>query len=205
MRDYSNQNQVLKDYRQRRKSRIIYVMGGQCQLCGYHKCQDALELHHINPDEKDFSISSNWQKSWETTSREIQKCALLCANCHREVHGGLYSNIELQSSYNAERAKEIEQEIYECRHGKICYCHGCGVEVEKGKYYCSKCQEEKAPKKEPPDREQLKNEVRTMPIAAVARLYQVGDKTIRRWCVSMNIPDKKSVIRTFSDEDWDKI
>ena len=34
---------------------------------------------------------------------------------------------------------------------------------------------------------------------------QVGDKTIRRWCVSMNIPDKKSVIRTFSDEDWDKI
>ena len=77
--------------------------------------------------------------------------------------------------------------------------------MEKGKYYCPKCQEEKAPKKEPPDREQLKNEVRTMPIAAVARLYQVGDKTIRRWCVSMNIPDKKSVIRTFSDEDWDKI
>lgn len=46
----------------------------------------AMEFHHINPLEKDFSISSNINMSYEKIKKELDKCILLCANCHREIH-----------------------------------------------------------------------------------------------------------------------
>jgi 5-methylcytosine-specific restriction endonuclease McrA len=62
-------------------------MGGKCIKCGYSKCPDVLEFHHKNPSEKNFSISrSGHCRSWERVKAEIEKCDLLCANCHRELH-----------------------------------------------------------------------------------------------------------------------
>ena len=46
---------------------------------------NALEFHHLNPLEKDFNISSS-SKPIEELKKEVDKCQLLCANCHREVH-----------------------------------------------------------------------------------------------------------------------
>jgi hypothetical protein len=64
--------------------------GGGCKICGYNKCIEALEFHHLNPDEKDFTIASGGKTvSWDTIKKEIDKCILLCANCHRELHSGL--------------------------------------------------------------------------------------------------------------------
>ena len=69
------------------KERIIYVMGGKCCICGYEKCIQALEIHHINSEEKEFSLSnSNIYRKWDIISKELQKCILLCANCHRDLH-----------------------------------------------------------------------------------------------------------------------
>lgn len=66
-------------------------MGGKCQTCGYAKCQDALEIHHIDPSEKDFSFGMfrASPRSLLLLIDELKKCVLLCANCHREVHAGL--------------------------------------------------------------------------------------------------------------------
>jgi hypothetical protein len=77
-----------KKTRKRAKEEIIVMMGGSCNLCGYNKCIQALEFHHINPDNKSFTISS-YKHSTEEMKEESKKCILLCANCHREIQYGV--------------------------------------------------------------------------------------------------------------------
>lgn len=66
----------------------IAYKGGKCQKCGYSKCQAALDFHHRNPAEKEFSICKKYgcRKLNERIKNELDKCDLLCANCHREEH-----------------------------------------------------------------------------------------------------------------------
>lgn len=81
----------VKRWRKNTKENIVNNMGGCCQLCGYNKCFNALELHHVIPEEKELSfgkIRSN-PKSIEIISKELEKCILLCSNCHKEVHAGV--------------------------------------------------------------------------------------------------------------------
>ena len=48
---------------------------------------EALEFHHLNPNEKDFIISDrNLILDWNIIKKELDKCELVCANCHREIH-----------------------------------------------------------------------------------------------------------------------
>ena len=69
------------------KKRIVEMMGGQCEICGYNKCLDALEFHHKDPSKKDFQICcTGGCPSFERLLEEAKKCQLLCANCHREEH-----------------------------------------------------------------------------------------------------------------------
>lgn len=64
--------------------------GGKCAICGYKKSQRALSFHHKDPSKKSFGLSSKGlTRSWEKTKEELDKCILLCANCHMEVHDGL--------------------------------------------------------------------------------------------------------------------
>ena len=79
---------VLKR-RKKVKLQAIEYKGGQCQNCGYKKCQEALEFHHLDPTQKDFGLSTKGIcRSWERVKAELDKCILLCANCHREVEYG---------------------------------------------------------------------------------------------------------------------
>jgi hypothetical protein len=86
----SKSSEKVKRYRIASKARIIQSMGGECTTCGYNKCSDALELHHLDPDVKEFGIGRVRAniKSWAKVVVELRKCVLLCANCHREVHNG---------------------------------------------------------------------------------------------------------------------
>jgi 5-methylcytosine-specific restriction endonuclease McrA len=75
--------------RRRDKLKILSVeyLGGKCSICGYNKCLAALEFHHLDPSQKDFGIShAGATRSFEKIKKELDKCVLLCANCHREVH-----------------------------------------------------------------------------------------------------------------------
>ncbi|MEP6924664.1 MAG: HNH endonuclease signature motif containing protein [Pyrinomonadaceae bacterium] len=87
-RDYM----LIAVQRRREKVRLMAVeyRGGCCQICGYKRCIEALEFHHLDPKQKSFGISSKgYARSWEKVKQEIEKCALLCANCHREFHAGM--------------------------------------------------------------------------------------------------------------------
>ena len=59
-----------------------------CELCGYNRTSRALDYHHINPSLKKKDVHSC--RSFLRVIKEMNKCVLLCANCHREVHDGLH-------------------------------------------------------------------------------------------------------------------
>lgn len=72
------------------KQKCVDYKGGQCVCCGYKKTNNALEFHHLNPQEKDFSISSaKFTKFDNRIIEELNKCALVCRNCHAEIHAGV--------------------------------------------------------------------------------------------------------------------
>ena len=58
--------------------------GAKCQKCGYDRYVGALEFHHRDPIEKD----PKWHRGWSISKLaiELDKCDILCSNCHREVH-----------------------------------------------------------------------------------------------------------------------
>ncbi len=77
--------------RRRRKLKAIEYKGGECSLCGYNKCVGALHFHHTEPGHKDFGLSSKGMtRSWEKQREELDKCVLLCSNCHAEVHANMH-------------------------------------------------------------------------------------------------------------------
>ena len=56
-----------------------------------------------------------------------------------------------------------------------------------------------------PSREVLKAEVRQESFLSLGRKYKVSDSTIRKWCKAYNLPSKSSVIKSYSDEEWNEI
>jgi hypothetical protein len=90
-RRYADRRQYLiaAVHKRRKKIRQMAVeyKGGKCELCGYNRCIEALEFHHNNSSGKDFGISDKgYTRSWKRVKEELDKCLLICANCHRELH-----------------------------------------------------------------------------------------------------------------------
>jgi hypothetical protein len=73
-----------KDHSIRARAYITEVKSRGCQLCGYNKCISAIEFHHVG--EKDFELTRSTSRSINSIIREMAKCVVICANCHREIH-----------------------------------------------------------------------------------------------------------------------
>jgi 5-methylcytosine-specific restriction endonuclease McrA len=94
IRTYADRREYIKQaVTKRRKavrSMLLEYKGGRCTLCGYNTCANALELHHRIKSEKDFGLSAHGlTRAWLKVKAEADKCELVCANCHREVHSGI--------------------------------------------------------------------------------------------------------------------
>lgn len=77
----------IKNSRLELKTKAVEYKGGKCEKCGYSKCIQALDFHHKNPTHKDFSISqTRLYYAWDKIKKELDKCLLVCSNCHREIH-----------------------------------------------------------------------------------------------------------------------
>ena len=192
--------QNIKNHRKKRKQDIVYIMGDRCCLCGYNKCQSALELHHLNPKNKDFTISQT-SKQLETVIDEIKKCILVCANCHREIHAKIIKPPST-SSFMEERVKDVLENKGKLLNHQIFYCKNCGAVCSKKDSFCFKCYNFLRRKAERPTREELKTLIRTKSFVQIGKKYNVSDNAIRKWCVSMNLPSKKTSIKQFSDNEW---
>lgn len=75
------------------KRTLVNYSGGKCSVCGYSKSLSSLVFHHKNPMDKSFSICRGITKKFSIKKllSEVDKCILLCSNCHGEYHDGLIS------------------------------------------------------------------------------------------------------------------
>lgn len=84
----ANIQAVIKRRNRIRLAATAYL-GNECCFCGYNRCSSALDFHHIDEGEKNFTIRDGVTRSWSRVQQELEKCILVCSNCHREIHAGL--------------------------------------------------------------------------------------------------------------------
>lgn len=87
---------LKKDYGHSHKKELIEYKGSRCSICGikYNGENGCMfDFHHLNPDDKDFNITTllrHYSKIPEKVWKEIDKCILVCSNCHRQLHSDKY-------------------------------------------------------------------------------------------------------------------
>lgn len=74
--------------RRRLKREAVAYKGGKCVQCGYSKCLAALSFHHRDRNTKMFHLSQSQKTSLASVKEELDKCDLLCMNCHMEIEFG---------------------------------------------------------------------------------------------------------------------
>ena len=84
---YSCHGNHLEKYRLQVRDEALAYKGGKCENCGYDKYRGALEFHHKDPTQKDPAGLRKYNRT--KLFAELDKCVLLCANCHREEHAKL--------------------------------------------------------------------------------------------------------------------
>lgn len=98
---------------------------------------------------------------------------------------------------------------YPLRKKQTFICQDCGKEITRGSTRCIACSNRFKNKSRSfstkPSREVLKKEIRTIPFTQLGKKYGVSDKAIVKWCISYNLPSKKSEIKSYTDEQWSKI
>jgi hypothetical protein len=85
--------------RYRTKFAAVQYKGGKCECCGWSGPISAFEFHH-NDNNKEFGIGTAANKSWNVVKKEIDKCILLCSNCHRIEHSKHDDKIFLEEVKN---------------------------------------------------------------------------------------------------------
>lgn len=75
----------MERWRDRKKQAIQYL-GGSCNRCKKKHAPEIYDFHHVVPGNKDFTWQKLRLKSWESITKELDKCELVCANCHRYRH-----------------------------------------------------------------------------------------------------------------------
>lgn len=175
----SNVESVI-NWRKNLKKRALLLFDNKCVCCGYNKCSAALEFHHLDPEHKDFSIASVYSnpKSWDTIVQELKKCALVCSNCHREIHYGT-RNIENKVYINLEY---VDYKLYESGNYHKCICNK--VITKKYKYCSAICASKDKQlidwESEIENIAKLKD-LDKLSFVAISKIYNTSDNTIRKW------------------------
>ncbi len=109
----------------KRKNEAIQYKGGKCQDCNILYPYPVMEFHHLDPNEKDFDWNDlRYYGSKELIQNELDKCVLLCSNCHRMRH---HSDELLKQN---KRFSSIKKKYF---------CIDCNKEVTKGSKKCTEC------------------------------------------------------------------
>lgn len=85
------------------------------------------------------------------------------------------------------------------------YCIDCGTKILFGSTRCDKCNRLKNRKVNRPNREELKQLIKTLPFTKIGEMFGVTDNAIRKWCKNENLPYRKADIEHYTEEDWKKI
>lgn len=175
----------VRKCQKRKKQFAVNAFGGKCQICGYDKCLGALGFHHLNGKEKEWSpsyIIARW--SWERAKKELEKCILVCMNCHSEIH---YDE-ELDFSLT----RYIKPWLI-----KVCpSCKNSFDTKEETQTYCShSCNKIGQRVAERPHKETLWELVQDKSFVSIGKMFGVTDNAIRKWCKYYQLPYRKKDIQ----------
>ena len=82
-----NTKETLIRQRKIKIDALDYKGGPHCSICGYNKYVGALQFHHLDPNEKDLEWSKFKTRKFDDRFKaELDKCIVVCANCHFEIH-----------------------------------------------------------------------------------------------------------------------
>lgn len=173
MSGYSNgeMNEYMKRWYIKRKLDAIEYKGGKCKECGYNKCYGALHFHHRNPGEKEFGWAQLKCRSWQSIKKELDKCDLLCANCHSEKHCH-QEMVDDVMAWLANHKRPPEK--------KFCgTCQQCGQEYTRrqsgqGKFCSSDCHYKSLRRADYPDDVEFLGLVEKIGRAEAARIFGVS-------------------------------
>lgn len=93
------------------------ILGGKCAICG---AEDQLQIDHIDPSTKRFSLSKGWGKPWLDILSELAKCQLLCRICHRNKTAG-ETSIKMKGQVRAKHGG------HRMRYKYGCLCEECSA------------------------------------------------------------------------------
>ncbi len=97
--------------RRKLKRQCVEYLGGKCLNCGLRdECVDVYCFHHKDPAQKNFTISSKRLK-FESMITELNKCELLCCNCHRKKHTLYYDDSNAQQRFRRRR-KQMAADLF---------------------------------------------------------------------------------------------
>lgn len=185
----SSNVRAVVSWRQRQKRKVIEYLGGACILCGYDTTPRSMEVHHVNPKEKSFGISSGGNtRAWDKVVDELDKCVLLCSNCHGEVHDGIVDMSILSEallndlSFRRERAETImtnsDLGFPQIKSKNFC---SCGQEITYGATRCLSCyRATRSAKIDWPDLEVLLDMISEKGYSQVGRELGVSDNAVRK-------------------------
>ena len=164
----------------RKKQYAIDLFGGKCCICGYDKCIEALEFHHLDKSTKEEKPSKailSW--SFDRAKKELDKCILVCANCHREIHA-------------AEKEKKPFdlQNYYTAWISKTCECCGNDFEtkLENQKFCSMTCNSFSQRKVIRPTKEELEKLINDgVTWVKLGDMFKVSDNGVRKWAKSYNL------------------
>lgn len=189
------QAMAVTNYHRKMKLRAIEYKGGRCQQCGYNRSPAALVFHHRDTTEKDFNVGSRVIK-WEVLRPELDKCDLLCQNCHQELHERLF----LERS--ADLYSRIRVVVPERRVGPDLVevsCRVCSTKFQRIKsqlrfehVFCSSdCRSVFQEKVCWPTKEELSDMVWKSPIVSIADQLGVSNVAVRKRCKKLGIDTPK--------------
>ena len=162
-----------------RKIEAIKLFGSKCCKCGYCRNYAALEFHHLNPKEKDFTWNKIRELTWKEIVKELKKCTLLCANCHREEH---WPNAVFEKYENS-----IKTFLNRSSLEPTGYCPKCGIDVYRTKYCSVECSSFSKRKVERPSKQKLQKLLKENSWVKVASIYGVTDVAVRKWAKQYKI------------------
>lgn len=182
----------VKAWRQRSKEKLVECCGGKCCRCGYNICYRSLDFHHIDPSTKEYNISDlvKCAKTLDLLVKEIQKCIILCRNCHGELHDGLWKieSIDLPILDLSVLAK------IKWDRNKICpNCKKSYMAKYRAQNCCSfKCAGiVKFHKGLRPTKEELSKLVWEFTLIDIAKKYNVSDRCVAKWVKRFEIEKPK--------------
>jgi len=172
-----------------RKKKMVEYKGGKCYKCGYDKSTRALEFHHRDKKEKLFNVSGSHCIKWEKIKVELDKCDLVCSNCHKEIE-------ELEDLNNPlSKTKIIEAYFQPRKPRQKIVCIVCQKEIvitHKGQIYCSNECSHKNKIKITATKEELEEMRKTKTITEISKIFGVSFNAVKRKCKKLGIVKSKN-------------